>query len=1055
MKDLRQKSVASLLFCSGLCALIYQTAWLREFRLIFGASTAASAAVLGIFMGGLGLGSAWLGHRSERAKKPLLLYGNLELLIALSAALTPALVWLARHAYAATGGTMVLGSVAGTLVRLVLSALVLIVPTFLMGGTLPAAARAVATAADTGRRSLALLYGCNTLGAVTGATLSTFLLIEHFGNRGTLWVACAANLVVAIVARAIGRAMPDAEPSVASAASVPSVASPHFVMCAAASVGFAFMLMELVWYRMLGPILGGSTFTFGLILIVALLGVGLGGSAYALLRGDRRPTINAFALTCALEALFIATPYALGDRIAQLALVLRPLGGMGFGGQVFGWAIIAGIVVFPAALVAGYQFPMLIALLGEGREDVGRHTGAAYAANTGGAIAGSLLGGFGLLPVLTAPGAWKAAIALLIVLAAAAVVIAITRKERFAISSVGAALVALLMLFATGPTAAWRHSGIGAGRATIDSPTVNTLEDFERFFGRTVFWEAEGVESSVGMCGDSGVAFIINGKIDGNSRLDSGTQIMSGLTGAILHPNPKRALVIGLGTGSTAGWLGKVPEMEHVEVVELEPAVREVARVCASVNQNVLENPKVHLHIGDAREVLLTTPEKYDIIFSEPSNPYRAGIASLFTEEFYGAVKQRLETDGIFLQWLQAYDIDGEAIRTVYATLGAVFPHVETFTTQAHDLLLVATREPLPMDAAHLRARVAQEPFRSALRNAWRVDSLEGFFSHYVGHDALTRAVGSAGNPVSTDDRNHLEFGFARSVGSGRTALLAEHVKAFARERGWHRPVQLAGAVDWENVDAQEPTVLAAQGLVAEPLPRETDARFMHRAWLAYHIGGHSAQALAFWRQHQSFEPANLYELQILATLLADAGDDDAEKWIAKFAAFRPADAGAIRARTLAKHEKWDDATTALSAAFAAWRTDPWATAGLVNDSVDLAQRIARDSRRHDLARKLFDDLRGEFAISSARERRMSALVEIAKVSADTPFNELTRIALDDYGAHLPWRSAILKLNVLTHDALRDPRLESATDDLQRFLAYEPIRFESGLEKKKAAGAGF
>jgi hypothetical protein len=176
------------------------------------------------------------------------------------------------------------------------------------------------------------------------------------------------------------------------------VASWRFVMIAAASVGFAFMLMELVWYRMLGPILGGSTFTFGLILVIALLGVGLGGAGYALASSNRRPTVNAFALTCALEALCIALPYALGDRIAMLALVLRPLGALGFDGQILGWAIITLIVVFPAALIAGYQFPMLIALLGAGREDVGRHTGFAYAANTAGAIGGSLVWRIRLLP---------------------------------------------------------------------------------------------------------------------------------------------------------------------------------------------------------------------------------------------------------------------------------------------------------------------------------------------------------------------------------------------------------------------------------------------------------------------------------------------------------------------------------------------------------------------------------------------------------------------------------------------------------------------------------
>jgi hypothetical protein len=204
----------------------------------------------------------------------------------------------------------------------------------------------------------------------------------------------------------------------------------------------------------------------------------------------------------------------------------------------------------------------------------------------------------------------------------------------------------------------------------------------------------------------------------------------------------------------------------------------------------------------------------------------------------------------------------------------------------------------------------------------------------------------------------------------------------------------------------------------------------------------------------ENFEPATLYELQVLATLLADAGDNEAEKWTAKFAEFRPVDADAIRARALSKDGKWDEAATTLGKAFAAWRKDPWATAGLVNDSVDLAQRIARESHRPDLARRLFDDLRGEFAISSAHERRMIALVEIAKVSSSTPFNELTRIALDDYGAHLPWRSAILKLNVLTCDALRDPRLESATDDLQRFLAHEPIRFETGLDRRAGVEIG-
>ena len=188
--------VAALLFGSGLCALIYQVAWLRELRLVFGGSTAASAAVLAVFMGGLGAGGLVLGKRAARSARPLGLYGRLELAIAAGAALTPLLVALSRKLYVALGGTPALGLTGGTAVRLLLAVVVLAVPTFLMGGTLPAAAQAVETEGDTGRRRLALLYGANTLGAVTGVWLSNFLLIERLGTRGTLFAACLLNALV-------------------------------------------------------------------------------------------------------------------------------------------------------------------------------------------------------------------------------------------------------------------------------------------------------------------------------------------------------------------------------------------------------------------------------------------------------------------------------------------------------------------------------------------------------------------------------------------------------------------------------------------------------------------------------------------------------------------------------------------------------------------------------------------------------------------------------------------------------------------------------------------
>ncbi|MFZ2492565.1 MAG: fused MFS/spermidine synthase, partial [Thermoanaerobaculia bacterium] len=412
-----QWRVASLLFFSGFCALIYQTVWMRQFRLIFGASTFATAAVLAIFMAGLGLGSALLGPRADRKTRPLGYYGTLELLIAASAAVSPLLIALVARIYFSLGGSVTLGVGGASVVRLLLSTLVLAVPTILMGGTLPAAARAVETDSDAGRRAVSLLYGINTLGAVAGTLLSTFVLLEFLGNRSTLLLAVAANLLVGLIARSMSRKLPEQSPHTetmrAEVSSAPAGGMPQrAVYVAAAVVGFAFLLMELVWYRMLSPLLGGTSYMFGLILALALLGIGLGGVAYALLRrGVATP--GGFALTCTFEALAIAIPFALGDRLAILANALRSLGVTGFGGHVIGWTIVTSIVVVPAAFIAGIQFPLLISLLGRGRENLGREIGTAYAWNTGGAILGSLAGGFGLLPLLSATGSWRLVVAML------------------------------------------------------------------------------------------------------------------------------------------------------------------------------------------------------------------------------------------------------------------------------------------------------------------------------------------------------------------------------------------------------------------------------------------------------------------------------------------------------------------------------------------------------------------------------------------------------------------------------------------------------------------
>jgi len=1019
----RAKVVAPLLFGSGFCALLYQMAWLREFRLVFGASTAASAAVVAIFVGGLGAGG---------------------LLIAVSAAVTPALLWLVRRSYVALGGTVALGLTGGTLVRLVLAALVLLVPTWLMGGTLPAAARAVSTSDDPGRRGVALLYGVNTLGAVCGSFLGTFFMLEAFGTRRTLWLACLLNLLVAILARQLARTLPteDVAPPAAAPADGAGAAPTGFVLAAAAIVGFAFFLMELVWYRMLGPILGGSIFTFGLILSVALLGIGLGGAAYSLLRQGQPATLMGFARTCLLEALAIAIPYALGDRIAVLAWLLRPLGSVGlFWGQVLGWTMVCTLVVLPASLVAGYQFPVLIGLLGHGRKAVGRHVGLAYAWNTLGAIAGSLAGGFGLLPWLSAPGAWKATGLLLAVLGLAAAALSVWSSRRYRGVLLPAALVlgSVWSLGAPGPSPAWRHGGVGVGRApSLGSP--NAVQDWQRFHRRVLQWEADGVESSVAVEAlGPGLAFVINGKVDGNSRGDAATMIMSGLVGALLHPDPRRSLVIGLGTGGTAGWLAAVPSMERTDVVELEPLVLRVARDCAPINQDVMQSAKVRVTLGDARETLLASRESYDVVFSEPSNPYRAGIASLFTREYYEAVAKRMREGGLFLQWVQAYDIDSPTVRTIYATLASVFPEIDTWQVNRADLLLVASAKPIRYDVAQLRQRLAQEPFRSGVRYAWRASDVEGFLGFFVGGSSLAKLIAaSERGEWNSDDRNLVEFGFARTVGR-RDLFSVGQLREAARLRGEDRPSITGGDLDWARFDddralfalREDPNSLLRTELTPEQ--QQLMAALHHydaREW---------APALAAWRSLKR-EPRNPVELTMVAELLANTGDESALGYIDQVRGLESTEADALLAQLRWRQGRIPETVALLESTLGACHSDPWPHPPLVRTALDLVGELV--NRDPQLAVRLYALVKTPFVLHGQEDERLAVLGELL---AHTEPRAFCREVFASLEPNVPWTRPWLTERQRCYASLGDPRLPVASAELRQWLREEPTRFAAGL----------
>jgi spermidine synthase len=978
--------VAALLLASGFCALIYQTVWMRELRLVFGASTLAVAAVLAIFMGGIGCGAAILGRRADAHARPLAFYGMLECGIAVSAALTPFLLDAVRALYVAAGGSVALGDSGATLLRLALTAVVLGVPTFLMGGTLSAASRA------TGRTHVALLYAMNTAGAVAGVLLASFFLLERLGNRNTLFLAAALNAIVGLAAFRTPTSAP-AGPEASRVRPRPRT----IPLVAAALSGLVFLLMELVWYRMLSPILGGTTFMFALVLAIALAGIGIGGALFAA-HGARLRTHGHLAIFFALEAAALALPYALGDRIALLAHSLGD--GGAFFSHVADWTLVTAIVVLPAAILSGVQFPLLIALLGENEHDTGRDVGLAYAWNTAGAIAGSLLGGFGLIPLLGATGCWRLSVALL---AAMAMLFAwrAQRTSHVAWSALTGA-IAIAMLFTTGPTAVWRHSGIGAERVPTFED-ANAARAWMQTVRRTLVFDRDGRESSIALVNHDDLGLIVNGKSDGSARADAGTQVMGGLLGALLHGNAKTAMVVGLGTGTTAGWLADVPTMQRVDVVELEPAVVELARAYAPVNRNAVEHPKVHIRIGDAREQLVVTRTRYDVIFSEPSNPYRAGIASLYTREFYAAVRDRLARGGVFVQWVQTYSIDARTARTIYATLATAFPNIQTWTTGPGDIVLVASREPLPFDVAQMRARLAAEPFRTAAHVAWRAESVEGILARFVAGEGVARAYAKEARELNTDDRSVIEFGFARTVGRDLfgTNDIANGAKALRSER----PARLAGNVDWNRVASD-------------------------RASLAYLSGANDfAKAYAAAEFDRAMpivpdRPVSSRQVAAAAHVLALAGDTRAESFANELRAWQPIEADAVLGILRARQQRSAEAAQLLANALIRYRENPWPMHGIMESALIAATQLDDPS--------ILDAVSRPFAARQIEETRRVAAIAIAWRHGRCGARTLQ--ALSDVEPHAPWAQEILQLRALCYETVGLPEnAERAKRDLSAF----------------------
>jgi spermidine synthase len=730
---------------SGAAALVYEVVWFQLLQLIIGSSAVSLGVLLGTFMGGMCLGSFLLPRIVGRNVHPLRAYAALELGIGLAALL---LLWAApgvNAAYAALGG-------ASVVVRAIVAALCLLPPTVLMGATLPAIARWV-EATPQGVAWLGYFYGGNIAGAVMGSLFAGLYLLRYYDVAIGTYAAAFVNVTIAAAAwrlaqrpafaadttsvAAIGptaadttatmtpplesaparaarrtaakraRTMPPAATPASAAETMPH---PRVYWVIAIS-GLTALSAQVVWTRLLSLLFGGTVYTFALILAVFLLGLGIGSTAGAAF--SRRSADPGRALGWAQLLIGLAMVWA--GYLLMASFPFEPVSVEVMSAPLRKYSLDlwrCAQVVLPAAVLWGASFPIALAALARPGEDPGRLVGGVYAANTLGAIAGSL--GIGLFVVAELGSQRTQQILILLSVAAGLIMAGAAPRPRPAAAPraitgrswrLGTATIVVAVAAIAG--AAWLPAVPGL------------LVAFGRFapawVGRSeITYVGEGLNAFVAVSKTpTGVlAYHNSGKVQaGSEGADMRLQRMLGHFSHLVPRQPKDVLVIGLGAGVTAGAVAIAPSVERVTIVEIEPLVpKSVAAYFGDYNYHVVDDPKVTMHIDDGRHYLLTTNRTFDVITSDPLDPWIKGAATLFTEEFFQTMRRHLNPGGVVTQFVQLYGSNSDAVKSEIGTFIKVFPHTLVFGNLAegrgYDLVLVGQVEPMSIDVDALQARL-------------------------------------------------------------------------------------------------------------------------------------------------------------------------------------------------------------------------------------------------------------------------------------------------------------------------------------------------------------
>jgi spermidine synthase len=893
----------ALFFISGFAALIYQLLWFRHLGFIFGNTVQAASTVLTAFMTGLALGAHLFGRWARRTSAPIRLFGFLELGVGLYALCLPLLFDLLREAYRWAYGLAPDSLPLLTALRFVLAFILLLLPTTLMGGTLPVLVEGLTRSAQDFTRRIGFLYGINTLGAVTGIVAAGFFLIPWLGLAGTGWLAVVGNLLVGSAGIALGRHTRPTTENADDASADPSHDPVRATILVTLAVsGFVALALEVVWFRALVLIFGSTTYSFSAMLACFLAGIALGSLLFgAVARRFRHPLLMLAVAEAAIGAFTLASMHLFNTRGEFLLHFLVEHG--------FTWPtlltaqflITLGFLAVPTLLM-GFAFPLAASVLRMHATDSAASIARVYTINTIGCVLGSFTAGFLLLPALGIETS-------LIVLGSSSlllgVFVALRAEVRTPLRVTAAALFLLALALGWLRPPAWDHKVMSAGPHFSPWNYVNgtNLVFREKLAAQELVFYHEGITATISVTRslDDSLAYCSGGKVEADTSPRSMMlQRVAGHLPMLFHPDPRRVLNIGLGAGVSLGALGCYP-VDALEVAEIEPGAARVAEIFGPYNHHVMQHPALRVRITDGRNHLFATTNRYDVITSDPFEPVHAGANHLYTVDHFRQARARLKPGGIMSQYVPLYELSAEDYRTILRSFVTVFPESILFYT-GEDTLILGFRDQVQLDPDLVRRKFAEIPaVRSSLADLGfeRPETILGMFVADLRHaEGLT-----GGQHLNSDDHPVVEFSAPKSALNyttfGTSRILLENFTALppsfldelsAADRtlleGEHEGLRLTLEAQTRRAVGNEQATfeILAQAIQHAPhnpiIANELTTILSPAAEMALR-GGDSAEATRLYQMILQLRPTDFWSLVQLVGLAMQQGDLQAgQTWV-------------------------------------------------------------------------------------------------------------------------------------------------------------------------------